>query len=177
MRPRQRADPVLDRTRARHRLSNFLLRHGEVFRSGNQWTVTHYSWLRQRSLGPRTDFDLLALPLCCARLHRGSPSCAVEDDLVPYFCDGPFAEAVGRLSAYRGVTEMGALVLSAEVCDWRRFPRATTLMGFSVSCRASTRAESGQLGAGSPRPATHTFAFSSSSPPGLISTARLSDQS
>ena len=35
-----------------------------------------------------------------------------------------------HLAAYRGVTELGALALSAEVCDWRRFPRATSLMGF-----------------------------------------------
>lgn len=54
----------------------------------------------------------------------------LDADLVPYFTVGPLAEAVGRLSAYRGMTEMGALVLSAEVCDWRRFARATTLMGF-----------------------------------------------
>jgi transposase len=25
---------------------------------------------------------------------------------------------------------MGALMLSAEVCDWRRFGKATSLMGF-----------------------------------------------
>jgi transposase len=55
---------------------------------------------------------------------------AVESDLKIYLEKGPFAEAVSRLSAYRGVTELGALALSAEVCDWRRFPRATSLMGF-----------------------------------------------
>jgi transposase len=55
---------------------------------------------------------------------------AVESDLKIYLQRGPFTEAVIRLSAYRGVTELGALTLSAEVCDWRRFPRATSLMGF-----------------------------------------------
>jgi transposase len=126
---RQRADLVLDRTRARHRLSRFLLRHGEVFRSGNQWTFAYETWLGQRSfLDPALTltFSHYRAVLDSIEAHLR----AVEDDLVPYFSDGPFAEAVGRLSAYRGVTEMGALVLSAEVCDWRRFPRATTLTGF-----------------------------------------------
>jgi len=118
----------LDRARARHRLSKFLLRHGEVSRSAKQWTVVHDSSLRQCSF---TD-PALTLTFSHYRAVLDSIEAhlrAVEDDLVPYFCGGPFAEAVGRLSAYCGVTEMGALVLSAEVCDWRRFPRATTIMG------------------------------------------------
>jgi hypothetical protein len=42
---RARADMVADRTRARHRLGMFLLRHGRVWRGGNAWTLTHERWL------------------------------------------------------------------------------------------------------------------------------------
>ncbi len=42
---RARADLVQDRTRARHRLSKFLLRHGRLWRGGNAWTLTHERWL------------------------------------------------------------------------------------------------------------------------------------
>ena len=126
---RTRADLVIDRTRARHRLSKFLLRHGEVFRAGTQWTVAHEAWIGQvrfseAALSSTFSHYRAVLSSLDGHLH------AVESDLVPYFRCGPFAEAVGRLSAYRGVTEMGALTLSAEVCDWRRFAQATTLMGF-----------------------------------------------
>ena len=38
---------------------------------------------------------------------------------------------VARLSAYRGVARMGALTLASEVCDWRRFGRASAFMGFT----------------------------------------------
>ncbi len=48
---RARDDAVTDRTRARHRLSKFLLRHGQVWRGGNQWTLTHDRWLRSIRLG------------------------------------------------------------------------------------------------------------------------------
>jgi transposase len=38
---RARADMVIDRTRARHRLGKFLLRHGRVWRDGAAWTMKH----------------------------------------------------------------------------------------------------------------------------------------
>ncbi len=43
------------------------------------------------------------------------------------------------------MTEMGTLVLSAEVCDWRRFPRATTLMGFCGLVPSGDRTNSGRI--------------------------------
>jgi len=42
---RARADMVAYRTRARHRLGKFLLRHGRAWRGGNAWTLTHERWL------------------------------------------------------------------------------------------------------------------------------------
>jgi transposase len=43
---RTRADMVEDRTRARHRLSKFLLRHGRSWRGGTTaWTQAHERWL------------------------------------------------------------------------------------------------------------------------------------
>lgn len=56
---------------------------------------------------------------------------ALEVDLLPYAQSGPFADAVPRLAAYRGVTELGALTLATEVGDWRRFASAMTFMGFT----------------------------------------------
>jgi transposase len=54
---RTRADMVADRTRARHRLSKFLLRHGRVWRGGaSAWTQAHERWL----LAQRFDEPALA---------------------------------------------------------------------------------------------------------------------
>ena len=126
---RTRADLVIDRTRARHRLSKFLLRHGEVYRAGVQWTAAHEIWIGQLRLpDPALTATFTHYRGVLYSLDRHLH--AVESDLVPYFHTGPFAEAVARLAAYRGVTEMGALTLSAEVCDWRRFAQATSLIGF-----------------------------------------------
>jgi transposase len=55
---------------------------------------------------------------------------AIEADLATWYHAPPFADAVVRLAAYRGITRLGALMLASEVCDWRRFPRAAAFGGF-----------------------------------------------
>ena len=42
---RARADMVIDRTRARHRMAKFLLRHGRIWRDGEDWTMKHEAWI------------------------------------------------------------------------------------------------------------------------------------
>jgi len=42
---RARADMVIDRTRARHRLAKFLLRHGRIWRDGTAWALKHQAWV------------------------------------------------------------------------------------------------------------------------------------
>jgi transposase len=55
---------------------------------------------------------------------------AVEADLAGWYGRPPFDWQVARLAAYRGVTRLGALTVSAEVADWRRFATANAFMGF-----------------------------------------------
>jgi len=120
---------VEDLTRARNRLTKFLLRHSRVWRGGSNWTVKHEAWLAQQSFSE----PALAATFGHYRavvVARDAALAAVEADLVAWFDKAPFAEGVRRLSAYRGVTRMGALALQAEVCDWRRFARAASMMGF-----------------------------------------------
>ena len=126
---RARADLVEDRTRARHRLSKFLLRHGRPWRGGNAWTLTHERWL----LAQRFDQPALAATYAHYRAVlevRDAQLEAIEADLAVWYHAPPFADAVHRLSAYRGVTRLGALTLASEVGDWRRFPRAAAFTGF-----------------------------------------------
>ncbi|HEV8648416.1 MAG TPA: IS110 family transposase [Actinomycetes bacterium] len=141
---RARGDIVQDRTRARHRLSKFLLRHGRPWRGGNAWTLTHERWL----LAQR--FDNLALAATYAHYRavldaRDAQLLAIEADLAAWHAIPPFAAAVHRLAAYRGSTRPGALTLASEVGDWRRFGRAAAFAGFcglvpsEYSSGASTR--------------------------------------
>jgi transposase len=121
---------VEDLTRARNRLTKFLLRHSVVWRDGSNWTFKHQRWLA----GLRFDDRALAATFAHYRATvelRDQSLAAVEEDLTAY-CDGPlFGDQVHRLGAYRGVTRMGGLCLAAEVFDWHRFPAARCFMCFT----------------------------------------------
>lgn len=126
---RARADMVIDRSRARHRLSKFLLRHGRVWRDGANWTIKHETWVASQR------FDEPALDATLAHYRstldaRGAALDAIDAEIATWFAKDPFADAVRRLCAYRGITELGALTLASEVCDWRRFPTAGSFGAF-----------------------------------------------
>jgi len=126
---RARADLVADRTRTRHRLSKFLLRHDRIWHQ-EAWTGKHAQWLT----GQR--FDNPALHATYGHYRavlaaRDAELAAIEADLAHWYTHGPFTDAVARLAAYRGVARLGALTIASEVGDWRRFPAARTFMGFT----------------------------------------------
>ena len=126
---RARAAVVGDRTRIRHRLSKFLLRHDRIWRESG-WTLRHERWL----VGQRFDDPALRSTYAHYRAMltaRDAELAALEADLAHWYCHGPFTEAVARLAAYRGVASVGALTIASEVGDWRRFPAARTFMGFT----------------------------------------------
>jgi len=93
---RARADLLADRTRARHRLSKFLLRHGEVWRGGaTAWTVAHERWLVSQR------FDDPALTATYGHYRavldaRDAQLEAIEADLAGWYGRPPFADAVAR---------------------------------------------------------------------------------
>ena len=126
---RARTDMVIDRVRAQHRLDKFLLRHGRVYLEGSNWTARHEQWLAAQR------FDEPALRATFGH-YRGALSAreaelrAIEVELGDYYAREAFASGVARLSAYRGITELGALTIASEVCDWRRLPTAGAFMSF-----------------------------------------------
>jgi transposase len=126
---RTRADLVGDVTQAKNRLFAFLLRHGRVWRDGRQWTMKHRHWVAAQSF----DDPALTATLGYYRANletRENMLHAIEADLAVWFDREPFGAQVSRLAAYRGFTHQGALMLAAEVCDWRRFASARHFMGF-----------------------------------------------
>jgi transposase len=127
---RARQVAVRDRRRARQRLSSFLLRHSVVWREGEAWTMRHEAWLASRTF----EDPAVARAFSFYRsevIARDATVEAMEAELRPWFTHDLFADTVRRLGAYRGLDHLGALVLAAEVCDWRRFAGAGVFMGFS----------------------------------------------
>lgn len=126
---RARADMVIDQTRARHRLGKFLLRHGRVWRGGDNWTYKHMAWIAAQHFDdPATETTLQHYRATLTA--REAAVTSIDTELSRWFDREPFADAVARLGAYRGITSAGALTLASEVGDWRRFPTAGAFMAF-----------------------------------------------
>lgn len=97
---RAREDLVIDRRRARQRLSAFLLRHGQVWRAGDPWTLKHLEWLTSRR------FDDRAVQATYDRYRavvtvRDADVAAVEADLGPWFDHELFFDRARRLPRHR----------------------------------------------------------------------------
>jgi transposase len=127
---RCREDAQADVVRSRQRLAKFLLRHDRRFTGAKRaWGARHRDWLR----GLR--WTLPALTQTCTAYLRAVDEAearvaALEADLVAYVDAPPLADAVRRLRCFKGVADLTALTLAAELGDLRRFARAPQLMAF-----------------------------------------------
>lgn len=114
---------------ARHHLSKFMLRHGKVFSEGKNWTERYWRWLRQQVFeepATRTTFEHYQLQVH----HLEERRTFLEREIAALAATEPYREAVDRLCCLRGISVLSALVLIAEVQDFRRFDHPRQLMAF-----------------------------------------------
>jgi transposase len=124
---RAREDVRCDLTRARHRVSKLLLRHGEVYPKGAAtWTARHRQWLSSRRFDePNTHLAYIdALAAVDGLTARRD---ALAERLSHVASDSELWPTVARLRAFRGIDTLTALALACEVGDWHRFDRADRL--------------------------------------------------
>lgn len=127
---RCREDIRADLLRARHRLSKFLLRHGRRFTGTKKaWTKRHDDWLRTQTwpiaaLDQTHQAYLRTVDEAVARLR------AVEEDLRGLLTLEPLQARVTRLRCFRGINDLTALTIAAELGDPRRFASAPRTMAF-----------------------------------------------
>jgi transposase len=127
---RCREDIRVDLLRARHRLSKFLLRHGRRFTATKRaWSTRHAAWLRSQT------WPLPALAQTHAAYLRGVDDVMarlrdVEHDLRALLTLEPLRSRVRCLRCFRGIDDLTALTIAAELGDARRFPSAPRTMAF-----------------------------------------------
>jgi transposase len=127
---RVRAALLADRKRAQVRLTAFLMRHGSIWTGGSYWTLAHRAWIA----GQRFGEPALAAALAHYRGAldaREAEMAAIDAELGPWAGREPLAGPVARLGCYRGIAELGALTLAAEIVDWRRFAAARAFMSYT----------------------------------------------
>ena len=127
---RCREDIRADVLRARHRLAKFLLRHGRRFTETKKaWSKRHDAWLRAQCW-PLAALDqthrayLRAVDEILARLRD------VETELRGLLDLEPLRDRVQRLRCFRGIDDLTALTVAAELGDARRFATAPRTMAF-----------------------------------------------
>ena len=126
---RAREDAVTARTRARHQLRGFLLRHDIRYPGKTAWTKTFGHWLatlRFEAAGSQIAFTeyCLAVQACDARVQRLSLS------LLQAIQGWRFEGVVKALCALRGIDAVSAIGLVAEIGDIARFDHPRKLMGY-----------------------------------------------
>jgi transposase len=125
---RARDDAREDLQRCRHRLGKLLLRRGLHF-SGRNWTRGHRQWIASLTWthgAERAVVDdyLLAIDQTEARLMELDARLAAIAETEPY------REPVGWLRCFRGIDTLTAILILAELHDFRRFASAPALMAY-----------------------------------------------
>ncbi len=151
---RARTDAVDDRTRARHRLKAFLLRHGFRYTAKSTWTPAHMRYLRELVL-PHPAMKVILEDYLCAidaaneRVNRCEE--AMEDLLVTW----QLRPAVEALMGFKGFRIVAAMITVSELGDIHRFAHPRQLMAYlglvpSESTSSDKRKQGGITKCGNP---------------------------
>ena len=125
---RARDDAREDLQRSRQRLGKLLLRRGLHY-AGRNWTRMHRQWIDSLSWDHEAERHvvedyLLAIDHLEARLGE------LDARLTEVAETAPYRERVGWLRCFRGIDTLTAMLILAELHDFRRFTSAPALMAY-----------------------------------------------
>jgi transposase len=125
---RARDDAREDLQRSRHRLGKLLLRRGLHY-VGRNWTQGHRRWIgslewAQPAERVVVDDYLLAID------HLESRLIELDARLAEIAQTEPYRERVGWLRCFRGIDTLTAILILAELHDFRRFQSPRALMAY-----------------------------------------------
>jgi len=122
-----------DQLRARHRLSKFLLRHGRRPPLGvKSWTVKYLEWVKRDVHFPARAQEVTLLDYlhevehAAARIARLEGAIEEAVKLVP----APMRAVIEGLQALRGIAQISAVTIVAELGEITRFSKARQLMAY-----------------------------------------------
>jgi transposase len=126
---RARDDAREDLQRARHRLGKLLLRRGLHFPGRKHWTRAHRQWIAGLAWAEGAeravvDDYLLAIDQVAARLAE------LDARLAEIAQTEPYRQPVGWLRCFRGIDTLTAMLILAELHDFRRFHTPRALMAY-----------------------------------------------
>jgi transposase len=125
---RARDDAREDLQRARHRLGKLLLRRGLHF-SGRNWTRGHRQWIASLAWAQPAE-RVVVDDYQLAIDHLESRLSELDARLREIAASAPYREPVAWLRCFRGIDTLTAIMIVAELHDFRRFQSARALMAY-----------------------------------------------
>jgi len=122
-----------DQLRARHRLSKFLLRSGQRPAAGvKAWTQLYMAWVRQLHFAQVAQ-ESTRLDYLHEVEHMGERVARLEQAITEAvkLASPAVQEVVKGLQALRGIAQISAVTIAAELGNITRFEGARQLMGYS----------------------------------------------
>ena len=122
-----------DQLRARHRLSKFLLRAGQRPAAGiKAWTQLYMAWVRQLRF-EQVAQESTRLDYLHEVEHMGERVARLEQAIAEAvkLASPAIQEVVKGLQALRGIAQISAVTIAAELGNVTRFESARQLMGYS----------------------------------------------
>jgi len=123
-----------DQLRARHRLHKFLLRHGWRAPQGiKSWTQKHLNWVRRQVHFERPAQEAVLLDYLTEVDHARDRITRLEQAIDAAVVAAPphMRAVIEALQALRGIAQLAAATVVAEVGALSRFSRPRQLMGYS----------------------------------------------
>jgi transposase len=117
-----------DEKRVKQRINSLLLSQ-DIHWAQSKWTKRHRDWLCNLQMPNRYLQEVLNEHL--AHLDY-LDSCLryLDDQIQEIACSDIYAPSVKKLQAFKGIGMITAMVLIAEITDFRRFPNPKSLMAF-----------------------------------------------
>ena len=123
-------DVRADLTRAKHRLTHLLIRHGHVYNEFDEngkrrgtWTRAHWEWIRGIELSEQAARDALDYYISEVR-HLEAQKKAIEKEVALFAKQPRWAPRVEALRCLKGIETMTAFSLVVEVGVFSRFRSA-----------------------------------------------------
>lgn len=113
---------------AKLQINSFLLTQGESW-TKTRWTQQHYTWLSQLKL--KDDYSQQVLSEHLGHLQYLNTRIKNLDESIATIANSEiYASSVKKLKAFKGISTFSAMLLIAEITDFRRFPNPRALMAF-----------------------------------------------
>ena len=125
---RARDDARDDLQRGRQRLGRFLLRRSLHY-AGKNWTRGHRAWVTGLSWEHEAEQQVVDDYLLAID-HLGTRLGELDTQLAELAESEPYRAAVGALRCFHGIDPLTAMLILAELHDFRRFPSPRALMAY-----------------------------------------------